>query len=478
MKDLTGRSTQISLSQIEIGKRARKEFKDEDLLDLGADIANNGLINPITVLDKRASNIEIGEEPHRPYYLLAGERRYKSIRKWLADFHQTANGEEPPLHMKKPACRVFNWALSEQEIKIIELHENTKRKQFTPQERALLTAEIHEALTEIQFKEGRENHTARATAKFLGVTEGSVSQDIKLAKALRGDDTILKEKLERATDKNKALKLINARKKELVAKELSRRIAVRKEQGIVDRKQKVCESYVCTTFEDGISEIPERSIDFVELDPDYGIGFSDSGAGKGRGLTEEDYVEIAPEDYRKTLTAYCDDIWRVMKDNSWGVVWFSIRWYKETYDTLTEQGFYVAELPIFWDKVEGNTSTPAYLLNNQMEFLFYIRKGKPQLATMGASNLISTRRPHQNERFHPAEKPIEFYEKLYPIFARPGSRILVGFAGSGNAILAAHNLGYPVIGFDCVENNKAKFDTKVLAWKGGPYKTYDSDVPF
>jgi DNA modification methylase len=477
-----GKLVHLKHSHIEVGERARKHF-DQDALDaLGADIAKNGWINPITIFDKKAAGVIAGEEGHRQFLLLAGERRYRSTLQWKQKWHQEdpkIRGEFPdiPDHMENIPCHVFDWPLSPQEIKVIELHENVIREDFTPQERALLTKEIHEALTEIQYNENsRTKHTHKATADFMNVTRGTVSQDLSIADAMEGDDAVLKERVSKALTKQKALKEIALRKKEIVMKELSRRQKLRQEKGSVEKKDVICASYILGRFEEEIKKVSDRSIDFIELDPDYGIDFKSTGRDGDR-ESARDYEELPPDKYVEEVEGYLKEAYRVMKDNSWGVVWFSILWYKETYEAIKKAGFKVPEIPMFWNKIEGHTTTPAYRLNNVLEFFFYIRKGNPRIANMGRDNLLTKRRPRVNERDHAAEKPIELYEEIYDIFVHPGSSILVGFAGSGNAILAAYNKGHRAKGFDSIEENKAKFDTKVLTWDKGPFKTYDSNSP-
>ena len=58
-------------SDIEVEDRARKDFKDADLWLLAEDIAEHGMHNPITVLDKHAAGLADSARGVRPYKLLS-----------------------------------------------------------------------------------------------------------------------------------------------------------------------------------------------------------------------------------------------------------------------------------------------------------------------------------------------------------------------------------------------------------------------
>ena len=479
-KDMVGELMQLRHSSIDIGERARKEFNEDSLKELGLDIWEHGLHHPIVVLDKFAAGLTDTQNGVRPYLLLAGERRYRATLMMVREYTIAEREDEIPDHIRRVPCKVYRRQMSDKEIKIIELSENAKREDFTFQEKARLTEEIHNALDEvadISHRGKKKKHTARNTADFMNVSEGTVSQDRTIAAALNSDDAILKAKVEKATTKAKALKEIKKHKEAVIAAEISRRVAMRQSKG-GDKLTNIAASYLLTSFQDGMSEIEDRSIDFIELDPDYGIGFRESGpARQGTRDSAEDYIEIPPEEYETEVQAYAEECYRVLKDNSWMIVWYAIGpWHDTTRKIFEEAGFNVAPIPAFWYKMTGNSSTPAYQLGNEMEFFFYCRKGVPRLAKMGRNNVFKFRVPTQSERFHPAEKPIELYEEIFDTFVREGARAIVGFAGSGNAILAGHNRGLDIRGFDLSEPYKQRFDSKVLSSQGEKFKTYKSEI--
>ena len=54
-------------------------------------------------------------------------------------------------------------------------------------------------------------------------------------------------------------------------------------------------------------------------------------------------------------------------------------------------------------------------------------------------------------RFHPSEKPVQLYEWIYEMFAKPGYKILDTHLGSGTNRIAAYNVGLDFTGYEIDE---------------------------
>lgn len=70
------------------------------------------------------------------------------------------------------------------------------------------------------------------------------------------------------------------------------------------------------------------------------------------------------------------------------------------------------------------------------------------------------RRDELYEKIHPTQKPVALLERLISIFTDPGDVVIDPCAGSGSTLIAAHNLGRKVYGFEI----KKDFFTKASAW--------------
>ena len=54
-------------------------------------------------------------------------------------------------------------------------------------------------------------------------------------------------------------------------------------------------------------------------------------------------------------------------------------------------------------------------------------------------------------RFHPTQKPVQLYTWIISNYAKSGDKLLDTHAGSGSSLVAAHRLGYEMIGFEIDE---------------------------
>jgi site-specific DNA-methyltransferase (adenine-specific) len=73
-----------------------------------------------------------------------------------------------------------------------------------------------------------------------------------------------------------------------------------------------------------------------------------------------------------------------------------------------------------------------------------------ELAWTSFKTAVRFFRYHRGEqtdtRIHPTQKPVKLYEWLLTNYAKPGDRILDTHLGSGSSAIAAHNLGFEIVG--------------------------------
>lgn len=486
----------LDIVDIDIGERFRKEFPG--IAELASSIKQLGVMNSIAVIDKEASPEYYGAPDHddsKRYLLSSGERRIKASL--------MAGKDTIP-------ARIFDHPVNEYQYRLSELHENVYREAFTPIEKQQAYAETHRLLVKVYGKQ----HKAQDTAAHLNIDTADLSRARKIDKVLRQFPDIREAAEAASTDKD-LKRIVTGRLKRAVQEErvarLKARIATTSGKGpnpdtppagtastgvvaiqptvpvtektsesqvlILQRQRnKIISGYHVGDFFDLVKKIPERSVDLLELDPDWGIDFDVREEGKGDNISDS-YTAVAPDLYVAQTLKIAEEAYRVMKDHSWAIVWFSMEhWLEETKAAFIKHGFFVSGMPGIWNKDEltGGTATPAYRLADNAAAFFYVRKGNCRITQdkMGRSNVFSYRRPRKNERFHKAEKPIELYEELILTFSNPGARCVTGFAGSGNFILGAVNTGRNAMGFDLMKSNKDNFILKVHEQEPGKYKTY------
>lgn len=464
----------IALEDIDFGDRHREEMGN--LTSLANDISQQGVITPIAVVDKEAIDGDIDThedlDPDKPFLLAAGERRTRASIK--------AGESTIP-------AKIFTHEVDEWQMRIFELHENVYRKSMTPYEEAQAEKQLHELYQrrhgEAKPIEGQDGHGMSDTAEMLDKSKTTVSQDLEIAKW--GEEF---EEVRNADTKSEARSFIRKKKKELAAEEKQRRVEEEQEKqeetGEVEVEGKdetrkfqndLAKRFLVGDYFEKINDMPDGSIDILELDPDWGIDFIKRRASRNSLDKDAPYKSVAPEAYQETLQEILQAAWPKLKDHAWVLLWYSIQeWHEATYRTLENVGFNCQKMPAFWVKSTGNTATPAFRLGDSVAAFFYARKGSPRIQNMGRDNTFHYRTLKTNEREHPAEKPVELYQEILNTFGQQGQVVVSGFAGSGNCLLAAENLKMNSVGFDIEEENKSRFKVKVFDEEPGNYSSYES----
>lgn len=458
----------ILISQLDEGERARKDYGN--LKPLALDIEERGLIQPICVLDRRSCTPPYDGET--PFLLLAGGRRTRCCKE---------------LGRESIEAKVYSRDMTKWEQKLIELHENILRDDMSPAEKGDLLTDIHNLYVSLHGQATQatntNGHGTRDTAALVGESAATVSHYMQISKYAN-----VAPEIREAKTKSEAMKIVNDLKKKLAMEELAKRQRERAKQAAVPKgtttstapvketpdvilaklQQKAERRFIVKDFFEAVPKIADRSIDLVELDPDWGINFV-----ARKGHNPDEYQQLPPEQYEEGLRKFLKASYRILKDHSWLLLWYSIEdWHDTSIRILEEEGFSVCHMPAIWIKETGSTATPAYRLGDAADFFLYARKGTPRISEMGRNNTFYFRVLKADERNHPAEKPIELYEAILRTFCHEGQTIISPCAGSGNVLLASENLKINSIGFDTVQKHKDYYSLRVFANKPGDYKSY------
>jgi len=441
---MTNQLAEVPIDSIMMEERFRKDMGDLD--ELKESLRTRGQIQTLAVEELMHNGIKLRDNPEyggdEYFKLLGGGRRLLAMRE---------------LDWEKALVRVYT-DLTPSERRSIELHENLIRKQFTWQEEKALVKEIHELMMEEKkekhWRTNPEGWSKEETANLLGVSRSKVSRDIDLAEALEAVPELAKAK-----DSHEAENLIARMQEKMINEELAKR-AEAKRDSLDDVTQMMMDSYQLGDFFDLIKNIPDESIDLVDLDPDYNIEFGGSinksmsnaiQALKLRGYAL--FSDYEGGDYPLYLRTILTECFRVMKPNSWIIMWYAQEpWANDVYVALDDTGFETNRIPLVWNKASDNqgraSSAPDQYLGRQHETAYYARKGSPVIHKRARGDVFTYNAPHHSSRIHPCEKPIELMEAILNAFLPPSSRVLVPFAGSGNALLAAFDNQMEAIGFD------------------------------
>ena len=445
----------VDIKDIIFGERFRDEYGDLDTL--AASIKKEGIIQPLAV--KMEGN---------KYVLLAGGRRYKACMQ--------AGVSEIPV-------RCYPDTLSSLEMRSIELMENFARKDLTWVEAANLKKEIHELQISIHGKKTSTSPDApgwamKDTAELLGKSIGGVSDDIKMANAVE-----VFPQLKQAKTKNDAVKALKKLQEEMVIAELAKRIRDKQSNTPMERLHEgLINNYIIRDFFDGVKQVPNNSIDIVEIDPPYAIGLGDSTIKKTDDSMQtgtKNYNEVSADQYVAFLDNLLKETYRTMSENSWLIFWFAQEpWFEVVFQSIRRAGFSGNRIQGIWYK-EGSTgqcNQPHRYMANLYEGFFYACKGDPSITRQGRGNVFPFKTVSSNKKVHPTERPIELIQDILYTFAWEGARLMVPFLGSGNTLLAASNIGITAFGFDLAEEYRNSYIINVTSSVPGQYKSYKGEA--
>ena len=422
------RMLEVALTQIFEDKRKRTELGDIE--GLSRDIHMNGLINPIAVMELEGSPTLL---------LLAGGRRFRAVKL---------------LGWETIACNIYP-PLDPIDQRTIELAENFKRKDMTPIEEALLTKEIHDLQVQ---KYGKATHVGTGhrledTAKIIGKSTATVTQDLKIAEM-----ALAVPELSMCKTKQEALKMIDQAVRSVNTANAVRDFEAKTGLGMIESdKGKILRAYQVGDFYELVKGIPSGTVGLVELDPVYHIELNQLKKGGG----DVTYIDLPSSEYHADMVKAIKECVRVMAPNSWLLCWYAIKYHQEeTAKAIQECGLTLNRLPCIWYKKTGQTLQPSTNLPSCYDTFFVARKGMPTLQRPGRPNVFECKPVISQRKVHCIERPIQLMQDILSTFISSGVSVLVPFAGSGNTLLAASNLHMPCLGFDLEKSFCDEFKLK------------------
>lgn len=406
-------------------KRARKDFGN--IFSLAKSIKQHGLLHPIVVSDCT--------DPDYNYVLVAGERRLRAV---------IYNGEE------NIRATLFE-DMSSIERKEVELEENIVRLDLSWQEKCkmlkqldALKRKIHGSATQAHSSEG---WGIKETAEVVGMSVGSVNQDIKLAKDLEENPELVR-KVERLP-KHAARKIV---KQELEAKVLRRQI---------ERKElTVSADLRLGPAEHLIDELEDESVHLWLTDPPFGsaeivkVSKTDCAGG---GMPLYNLTETNVSDDMTMMKVYKElipKVYRKLVPGAHIYVFFGHSWYTDLLRMLRDAGFIVDDSPLIWHKERVSIQAKDMHYMSSYEAIFFGHKPPTKrILTKPVPNVLSIPSAAPQMRVHPLMKPFDLLKIFIINSSNPGEVVLDTFAGSAMTLIAARKLQRSAIGFEKDEGN-------------------------
>lgn len=436
-----GQVAMIELNDIEVGDRIREVMGNLD--EFESSLKESGLIEPLAV--KQSNENGFTEAGKKPFFLLAGERRYSILVK---------------NKVTTVPVRIYPHDITEIEMKSIELAENFHRKDFEYWEHDNLVREVQHLQQEIHGVKapgpGQVGWSMEDTGKMIGSSKGGVSSAVKRAEAREAFPDLFKN----AKTQSDASKVMKKMDEAIVKDVLAKKIEVSKESGSV---RQLINNFILKDFFVGVKEIPDGIMHLVEIDPPYGINLQEAKKTEGESIyVGEDYNEVNQIDYLAFMMKTFVECYRTMSEHSWLICWFAPEpWFEDIFGLLRGAGFKSTRMCGIWTKPSGQSKRPEMHLANSYEMFFYAWKGRPALNKAGRRNVFDFLPVPSQQKTHPTERPVNLIQEIYDTFAFPGSRILIPFLGSGNGLVSAHNLGMTATGFELSKSYRDSFLVKL-----------------
>jgi ParB/RepB/Spo0J family partition protein len=380
----------LAISSITIDRENRQRRELTDIPDLAASIARYGLFHPI-VVDREGN-------------LVAGERRLTAVTSLGWSHIEVRYVDE----------------LEPEDLHMIELEENIKRKNLTWQEETTAMAKYHE------LKQKQEpGWTQEATAQELNVSKAILSHKIDLAKEIeKGNEKIITQ-----PQMKTALNIL-LRKKERERNSILSSIA-----GTDKDTPEV--PLLNTDFNEWAQSYTGNKFNLIHCDFPYGINADEQK--QGSNIDNYGRYEDGKEVYFTLLKTLKTAMSNVVADSAHLIFWFSMDYYQVTLELLTEMGWKVNPFPLIWHKSDntGLLPDPKRGPRRIYETAFFASRGD-RLVVQAVSNVFS--HPGKDKEIHMSEKPVPMLKHFFRMVCDANSVMLDPTAGSANSLKAAKSL--------------------------------------
>jgi ParB/RepB/Spo0J family partition protein len=405
----SGTFATFPVSAIWVNREVRQRRELRNIEELAASIAQSGLIHPPVI--------------KRDGELIVGERRWTAVKSlgWTDISVQ------------------FIEDLSDEELRRVELEENTKRLDLTWQERTAAVADYH------ALRSSEPGWTKTKTAEALGYSGGAVTQFLDVAAEIaRGNKMVIE-----APKYSTAMNITARRKTRENAATIVALPPVATSSLEVVEKEPDPIPLLNADFEAWSTEYSGPKFNLIHCDFPYGVNMhkSDQGAGASFGTyADEENV------YWKLLEVLRAAMSNVVHDSAHLIFWFSMDYYADTKLILESMGWKVNPFPLIWVKSDNTGIIPDANRGPRRiyETAFFASRGdRPVVSPV--SNAFSY--PGREKEIHMNEKPVAMLRHFLRMFTDEYTFFLDPTCGSANAVKAARSLGAAnVLGIECDEN--------------------------
>ena len=428
--------------EIKIGDRVRQLVGDpkkkqgsSDIRDMAISLEENGQIQPIVV-----DNNE----------LVAGFRRLTGAAILLSEGKQIGAKlpeliDEKPNPRRLPPGKIlaieYNDMTPMERLRM-EIEENVARKQFTSAEQALGYDRLKKMMETV---EGRVVST-KEVAKAAKVSRAQVTMGLKVAEAVQQGSTHLLQS-------NSVIAAYNRLNSEKKIQDLKDRL-IKTNAETPNRPKDTLEQQLF--HGDGIEwlkSLANESVDFVNFDPPWGVDIDSYDRWNAYEKVGDDEVVYT---YKSIIEPMIPELFRVMKTDTYMIVWFGIQFYDKLSSLLLKAGFKVRPVPSIWFKTNkaGSQSDSTRIELNVYEPFFICEKGSPRLFKNAQKNVYAY--PMPTQRIHLNQKDVDMLVDVLERYTYGNMMVIDPTFGSGSIFRAAQRLGRKFAGAEKNEENHKK----------------------
>lgn len=412
--------------------RQREEFDPEALSDLCDDIALNGLQHA-PVVSSTADGC----------FLVSGERRFRSIRD-LATAGISIRYGSDSIPLDSIPVTDFG-ELSPRQRKILELHENVKRKDLTWPERIRAEAQLHEVRTEEAAESGRvQTYVATAEEIFGKPLKGTTEQSYastQVRQAVVINNHLSDPDVAKAASPKEALKVIQKKATEAHYRAQASQLA-----SVQTSSRHTLLRGDCRVLMGGLLQ---ESFDCLLTDPPYGIDAQNFGSQVFNEHKFDDSKELWIDD----MAILAAESFRICKPQSHAYVFCDPQHFLLLQGFFKDAGWSVWRTPLIWNKRGGMLPRPEHGPRRTYEAILFASKGDRPVTGVFADVIDIPR--VEKTTIHPDEKPVGLYTDLLRRSVRPGQLVVDPFCGSGTIFMAANELQLTATGIEKEETSFA-----------------------
>jgi DNA modification methylase len=394
--------------------RQRKFFDEEQIQQLAASIADNGLIHPIVVRKEEDGEIT----------LVAGERRLKALD-IVWGFGQEVRCGTKIIPERHVPC-LFLGDIDKTDAFEIELEENIRRTDLDWREKAVAVSQLYELRRLQAERNGDDTPTVADIAREVsGSADGqfheNVRQDIILARNL--DNPVVAK----AASRKEAFKALKRDEEVKRNAELGRKIGETFNSSVHQLIQGECL--------DVMARLEPGTFDVILTDPPYGISADEYGDSGGRTGGEHRYDD-SPESWFKLMGPAVDAMARLAKPAAHAYIFCDIDMFHHLRGMMEGSGWECFRTPLIWVNPSAmRTPWPEHGPQRKWQMILFAIKGKRRVNQI-YPDVINV--PSDPNLGHQAQKPVALYSDLLRRSVRPGDSVLDPFCGTGTIYPACH----------------------------------------